>query len=972
MEWKERRNMRLCIRGADYYRQSGGSSDPKPCATGGACLGGNWGALPGAKVVYRFKLAGKIEKPVVYLRYGRGFDEPAPLKLRSDGVDVLRAHESLRCEKTPGWGAAESDWAWNCCPLGPTDLQPGVHYLEMESTVALGQVNIDAVFVQSAGDRAPEAADILGALGLPKPVHFDETTGTVLSSRFGSGVPFGGFGTGKFELMTDGSLGQFTINHNWDNPIETASGSFFAVYAGDGATGVGRLLRLGGGHEFEGVANVQAVHYRGLAPRAMLRYPDAGLPVDVSLEAFSPLIPQNEKDSALPAAVFAFEVKNTSDKPVKATVLLSWENLLGMGGYCHQPAGEPMQKVTWDCVDTNYQMPVKTGLLEGVSCRTRQDYTDNRRNVLGEYLVMAEKAEGVAIATGEWNARADAVEFWNQFAATGQFPPIARLTGAQGKIHPAALVSATCDLQPGQARTLRFYVAWWMPNHVTIADGKNNGHFYLNHFARSTSLVEYVARRRERLYEDTCQWQDLILNSSLPFWFKLKLVNTVFTVPANGVYTEDGRFAIQESPVTMNGALGTMDQRMAHHGFYTQMFPALDKRELELFADCQQDDGRITHFCGNIHEVIGRPDVGYGITDWPDLTCSWVMQVFKLYRWTGDRAFLEAMFPRIEKAIAWLAAGDKDGDLVPEGGSTYDYEKAFGGMFAYSASCYLGALTTAVAAAGELGKSDLAKAYQDRLTAVRESVIAKLWNGKYFIKCKNPGGQDNVNTFAAALAGDWLARLSGLEATMPADKVATCLQSLFKLHLDLFPLVPPMEVTPAGQAAVDACYILQHEPFLGAEAIYAGFPERGMDVVHRTYRTAWLRNSSPWNEHLNYSVATGLVGMLAHYMTATSTWHILNALTGASLDIPNQTLFLNPQFPADWDGLECPVFFPSFWAMVSVDGKRKETKLRIIRTIGAGPTFTHLAKVKADGTVERTPLAEPFEVKTGKVLRMDN
>ena len=100
-----------------------------------------------------------------------------------------------------------------------------------------------------------------------------------------------------------------------------------------------------------------------------------------------------------------------------------------------------------------------------------------------------------------------------------------------------------------------------------------------------------------------------------------------------------------------------MDQRMAAHAFYTQMFPELDESELRLFALCQDKaiikvgkgasattrpaDGRITHFCGNVQEAIGDPNVDYGVTNWPDLSCSFILQVEKLCKWTGDKQFAD-------------------------------------------------------------------------------------------------------------------------------------------------------------------------------------------------------------------------------------------------------------------------------------------------------------------------------------------
>jgi uncharacterized protein (DUF608 family) len=75
------------------------------------------------------------------------------------------------------------------------------------------------------------------------------------------------------------------------------------------------------------------VEFSGEYPFAWLRYLDGALPVDVSLEAFSPFIPLNTKDSGLPAVVFRFTVRNRSRQPVDAALMASAPNLVGWDGY---------------------------------------------------------------------------------------------------------------------------------------------------------------------------------------------------------------------------------------------------------------------------------------------------------------------------------------------------------------------------------------------------------------------------------------------------------------------------------------------------------------------------------------------------------------------------------------------------------------------------------------------------------------
>jgi hypothetical protein len=517
-------------------------------------------------------------------------------------------------------------------------------------------------------------------------------------------------------------------------------------------------------------------------------------------------------------------------------------------------------------------------------------------------------------------------------------------------------------------------------------DVVNQGHYYQNFFQSATDIAQYADENATDLLAQTAAWQSPLLKSNLPDWMKLDLINSTFPIFSNTILTKDGKFAVQESPVDMGGALGTMDQRMAAHAYYTSFFPELDRAELELYAQCQQDDGRITHFDGNIHETVGDPNVGYGITDWPDLSCSWLLQVVKLYRWTGDAEFLSRMKPHIDSAMSFLASGDHQGDGIPEGGSTYDYESVPPGAFSYNASCYLGALRGAMAVSSPLQNA----VYQKRLAKAQASVMSELWNGTFLRKWKSPNtGKTVENSFVAALAGDWLARLGGLPRTMDATIIHKEEGQLIARHQKSFFPVPPMEVTPDGKSATSACYMLQHEPYLGCEAIDEGYVSDGVETIKRVYDVAWLENQSPWNESLCYNAPDGAQGGLACYMTCPAAWHVLPALAGASLDLPDHRLYLSPRMPSYMTELHMPIYLSRFWGWIDYVPAAHTLTLRIDKVFGndltlAGGLYTYptsaprssdsgatdmtVTSVAADGDAKPIMLAQPFAIKEGAVL----
>jgi len=147
------------------------------------------------------------------------------------------------------------------------------------------------------------------------------------------GMPCGGIGTGQLYLCGDGTLGCWQIfndvQSNWVEgtfatykhrgiPKPVDQGFAVVVDPGDGQPLLKTLGR-------EGFAKVS---FQGEYPIGIVRYEESGCPgvtglppVKVEMEAFSPFIPLNAKDSALPATLFHITVENVSSKPVKASVV---------------------------------------------------------------------------------------------------------------------------------------------------------------------------------------------------------------------------------------------------------------------------------------------------------------------------------------------------------------------------------------------------------------------------------------------------------------------------------------------------------------------------------------------------------------------------------------------------------------------------------------------------------------------------
>lgn len=144
------------------------------------------------------------------------------------------------------------------------------------------------------------------------------------------GMPVGGIASGQLYLRGDGTLAEWRIfnKHHFsgygaDNyrfhAHESPIGQGFAVSVLDPAGGPPLRAAL----DREGFPGVESI---GEYPIGRVRYAREGFPLKVEMEAFSPFIPLNAKDSALPATVFHISLENVSGRPLRAAVAGWLEN----------------------------------------------------------------------------------------------------------------------------------------------------------------------------------------------------------------------------------------------------------------------------------------------------------------------------------------------------------------------------------------------------------------------------------------------------------------------------------------------------------------------------------------------------------------------------------------------------------------------------------------------------------------------
>ena len=770
------------------------------------------------------------------------------------------------------------------------------------------------------------------------------------------GVPLGGIGTGMIDFLTDGRLGTVCINNNWGHPFTDMDGSFFAVKCDfpDGKS-IFRLLQLKSMDECEGVNNLI---YDGLYPLAKIKYFIADFPVSMECEAFSPIIPYDVENSNIPGVMFIFRFKNKCNMKLNLSLICSWENILGCGG-C---AGNMKINRTGNYIEKI----CKNGNIQGLVFKTNQQVDAVNQNSLGDYTLATLKNNSINFTSYVWDCKSNRHKFFDAIKYSQGYDDSISLKGVEGIVHPAGAIQLSFGLEPAQDIELPVALSWYTPHlkpfkeevikrqeamelyapqlnkEDTLQSNKQQafeyidyGHYYENRFESSATIAEKLLLNYKHYLEKTKELHLFLKNTDLPQWLVSKIINDTVPLTTNTVLTKERILYTLEASRGMEGALGTMDQRLIAHAAYQLFYPDINRTEIKEFAKIQAPDGHIPHFCGNVYRKLGSSDVEYGDESWPDLSCSFIIQCYRDLMNTGDIEFFKGMFPHMVKAYLWLKNADNDGDGVPEGGSSWDVEH-YDGLFVYTGTMWLAALKVMKKSAEILQKQELIEEIDNIYARAFKSVL-NLWNGEYFNKVIDY----NRNTvsdeiFAGQLAGEWVARLLGFEGILPQEMIIKALKAIYKFNGNkeayiLMPNIATRQGTLTGRKNDFQAWPQYSMIFLDCLAIYAGMDFEGINSIKHFDDVINNVNRTPWTTTLWYDSRTGLPcrGFMDRYMNCTSAWLILNALSGFHANEYEKSFIIGPCSIAINAYKKLPILSSLFWGVMYIE-KTDDSKICLI------------------------------------------
>jgi non-lysosomal glucosylceramidase len=686
--------------------------------------------------------------------------------------------------------------------------------------------------IPKAAWRRPIGAPLEGAGGR-KP-----NLTTNIDDGYWQGAPVGGFGAGTFSRSYRGNFERWHLKtgvHKYENvPVNQ-----FSVFAQRGNEApIAQVLTTdkpqGALSSWKWGYPVGGGEYAALFPKSWFHYSTPQLPVELTVEQFSPIWPKNYQESSYPVAIYHWYAKNPGNQQVTVSVMFSWQNMVGW-----LRDASPNFKSANNSQNINHFASQKTagGTMKGIV------FDRLRKSALtedwdGQFAIAALEGPGVQVSyLTTFVPDGDGSAVWKPFSTTGALPNNDDSWASSGE-SLAGAIAVKFTLQPGENKTIPMVLSWDLPI-VQFGGGRKWTRRYTDFFGTSgTNAWKIAATGLEQGQQWSKQidtWQAQYVNDeSKPLWYRGMLFNELYILTDGG--TLWGREQDQSAPAAaakaklapnnLNGQTfsflecfdypfyGTLDVRFYGSMPLAKFWPEIEKAEMRVFADTiskedpqkymwqwkSQEEhalnfrvrkvkGALPHDLGNPAEdpFVQPNQFSWQNTNrWKDLNSKYALLVWRDYVVDGkkDLAFLRYSYPGVKQAMEYLLQFDKDGDGVIENegypDQTYD-TWVTRGESAYSGGLYLAALRATEAMAKVLGDSAAQKQYDALFNKAQKSYVKKLWNGTYFNYDIGSPYKDNV--MADQLAGQWYANMTGLGDIVSKEQRISTLKKIYELNV---------------------------------------------------------------------------------------------------------------------------------------------------------------------------------------------
>ncbi|WP_223622796.1 GH116 family glycosyl-hydrolase [Microbacterium sp. EST19A] len=768
--------------------------------------------------------------------------------------------------------------------------------------------------------------------------------------------PLGGIGTGNVSVGARGELRDWEFENLPDKGRRNPH-SFFAIHARpEGGDPVTRVLeaKVTGRHDADagyafdqlaGLPRLDGATLHGEYPVVDVDFTDAVLPVDVSLHAFTPLVPLDADASGIPAAVLRYRVTNPGAVPVAVTVVGSVSHTAGRG--------TPGPDAPWGMRATQSVRWREDGDIRGLDFGIDLPEADPGYGTLSLTTTDAETTVKPQWVTSYWPDGARL--FWNDLTDDGLLAAEPRLTledrprglFAELDVDPDAAplteeqmlaklprlrtgsLGIVHTLAPGESRDFEFVLSWSFPNrrrgwhgHIVFADPPEDGplsptvrNHYATIWADAWAAASHLHRELPALEGATDAFVEALYGSSLdPVLVDAIGANVAAARSTTGFVLESPNPELGEGPVfaAWEGSFdhgGSCEGTCTHVWSYAQtlawLFPSLERSARRVEYLLETDDEGAQKFRGN--RIFGGPS--WFMAPAVDGQLGTLLRLHREWRFSGDDGFLRELWPAASRTLDYaIREWDRDGDGLLDGEMHNTYDIEFHGAEPLANGVYLAALRAGARMAGHLGETERARSWSTRADHVAAAMDATLWNGEYYRQViDDPDAhryQYGEGVLSDQLLGQFHAYVNGLGHILPAERVDSALAAIVAHnHRDDLSAHESTQRVYAlndegglllaswprgGRPAIPFVYSdevwtgIEHQ--VAASLLFAGRYDDAL-LVERTLRARYDGgHRSPWNE-----IECG-----NHYARSLASWALLLGATGAQWDAPTGVLSFAP------------------------------------------------------------------------------
>jgi uncharacterized protein (DUF608 family) len=625
-------------------------------------------------------------------------------------------------------------------------------FLKQAAISGLGVTTAPGLLLSSSagGRNKDEAPGHLNQGKRPKEAHvYNQSYSGDYLNRIA--FPIGGLGAGMFCLEGTGAISHMSVRHH---PELFHEPSMFAALCVKGVKNGAKVLEgpvpdrkkfgmRGSGNgdagATYGLPRFNSAEFEARFPFSTIQLQDDEIPLEVQLTGWSPFIPTDEDHSGLPVGALEYRFLNKGKQTAEAVFSYNAKNFI--------------------------QQPRQQGGIEKIKNGfvLSQKAAEDKPALAADYAVFTADDQTVVdycwFRGGWWDPLTMA---WNTISSgqTRQQEPVE-------KDAPGASLYVPFTLKPGEEKTIRLMMAWYVPDSdlrigndatpeelaakkscdpssgccgspsdigIPLADHyavPTYKPWYSSRFAGIGEVAGYWEKNYDTLRKHSKLFSDTFYASTLP-------PEVVEAVAAN--------LTILKSPTVLRQADGRLwafegcgDDNGCCHGSCTHvwnyaqaiahLFPSLERslRHTE-FCEDQSAEG---------HQMFRtdlpiRP-VKHDFHAAADGQLGGIMKVYREWRIHGDNDWLKKMFPMVKKSLDYCIKtwDPKHKGVVEEPHhNTYDIE--FWGPDGMCTSFYLGALSALI----KMGKflHEKVSLYEQLYAKGKEYIENDLFNGEYFFQ----------------------------------------------------------------------------------------------------------------------------------------------------------------------------------------------------------------------------------------------